>query len=276
MRFLEELLITHDGKLNIEIFDSTVAKIREGAPLISKVLTRWFLSGKPELCMAIYEIVGTSPGHDLRIEVDRAELNPADYIHTLFIARKAIGFFFMKPITAASVVLSLMHHAQDIETLEALGELMLDPLLLNYPGDMRSYVKQQAEHESDNVKKTIDNALSSIEQYLETLRALPELPALHVGLSQHESYRRRMSESMAESMKEAEKKSIFFNLFSRSTLLYGNKFINYVYAGDGKPQRMETPLTSHSFSMDYPRMDNIDPYGLDYILRVFRQEQFRT
>lgn len=276
LQFLEELLATHGGRLKIKILDRAAAQIRESAPLVSKVLTRWFQSGERALCEAVQEIAGTHHGNDLRIEIDASELKPADHVHILFIARKAIGYFFMKPVTAASVVISLMRHAPDDETLDALAELLFDPLLLNYPGSMRDYVEEQGGRESGKVKETIENALASIDQYLEVLHAVPELPALHAGQFQRETYRRYMSESMTKSMKAAEKKSVFFGLFARSTLLYGNKSINYIYAGDGESRRMETPLTSHGVSMEFPRMHNIDPYGLDYMLRVFRVERFRA
>lgn len=274
--FLEDLLITHNGRVNIGILDSAVGVIRENTKLLSKVLTRWFLRGDQVLCEAVHEIVSAHHNGDLHIEIDGAELEPADYVHILFMAHKAIGYFFMKPITAASVVMSLMRCAPDAETLDALGDLLLDPLLLNYTGGMRDYVAEQAGRESGKVRETIENALASIEQYLEVLRATPELPALYAGQSQRESYRRHMSGSMAASMKAAEKKSIFLSMVSRSTLLYGSKSINYIYVGDGEPHRMEIPLTRHGVSMEYPRMDYIDPYGLNYMLRVFRVERFRT
>lgn len=276
VRFLEDLLATHNGRLNIAILDSAVSTIRESTTLLSKVITRWFLRGDQVLCEAVHEIVSAHYNDDLHIEIDESELEPADYVHILFIAHKAIGYYFMKPITAASIVISLMRLAPDDETLNALGGLLLDPLLLNYTGGMRDYVAEQAGRESGKVKEAIENALASIEQYLEVLRTTPELPALYAGQSQRESYRRHMSESMAESMKAAEKKSIFLSMVSRSTLLYGRKSINYIYGGDGEPHRMEIPLTSHGVSMEYPRMDYIDPYGLNYMLRIFRAERFRT
>lgn len=276
LRFLEDLVLAHDGSLKIKILDSSVAKICESAALISKVSTRWFMRGERALCEAVDEIAGIHYGKNLRIEIDPSELNPPDYVHILFVARKAIGYFFMQPVTAASMLISLMHHVSDDETLDALGELLINPLLMNYPGSMRDYVKEQANQKSGKIKKTIENALASIEHYLEALRAVPELPALHAVQSQRESYRRHMSESMAESMKAAETKSFFSSLFARSTLLYGNKSINYIHTGDGEPRRMEMPLSSHSVSMEFPRMDDIDPYGLDYMLRVFRQERFRV
>jgi hypothetical protein len=39
---------------------------------------------------------------------------------------------------------------------------------------------------------------------------------------------------------------------------------------------MEMPLTSHGLQMEFPRMENLDPYGVDYMLRIFRVERFRA
>jgi len=276
IRFLEELLTAHSGKLTVKTFDGAAREILKSGALISKVLTRWFLRGERPLCEGVQEIGGMHHGDDLRIEIDPAELKPLDPVHVIFTARKVVGYFFMKPVTAASLVISLMRLAPDDEVLHGLGELLLNPLLMNYTGSMREYVGEQAGRESGKVKETIDRALASIEEYLEDLRSVPGLPALHPSQAQRESYRRHMSDSMAESMRAAEKSSIFFGLFTRNTLLYGRKSINYIYTGDGQPKRMEMPLTSHSVEMEFPRMHDLDPYGVDYMLRVFRLERFRA
>lgn len=274
--FLEHLLLTHDESVSVNVFDSSVAKICQNAKLLNKVATRWLMHGDRALCEAVYEVTSTHFRNSPRIEIDASELRACDYVHIVFVARKAIGYFFMQPVTAASMVISLMHHVSDDETLDALGKLLFDPLLMNYPGSTRDYVKEQANQESGKVKQTIDIALASIEHYLEVLRSVPVLPALHVSQSQRESYRRHTSEAMAKSMKAAEKKSFFSSLFATSTLLYGNKSINYIYTGTGQPHRMETPLSSHSISMEFPRMDDVDPYGLNYMVRVFQLEQFQV
>lgn len=272
--FLEHLLLAHDESVSMNVFGRSVAKICQNAKLLNKVATRWLMRGNRALCEVVYEVTSThfnSP----RIEIDASELRACDYVHIVFIARKAIGYFFMQPVTAASMVISLMHHVSDDETLDALGKLLFDPLLMNYPGSTRDYVKEQANQESGKVKQTIDSALASIEHYLEVLRSVPVLPALQVSQSQRESYRRHTSEAMAKSMKAAEKRSFFSGLFATSTLLYGNKSINYIDTGTGEPHRMEMPLSSHSVSMEFPRMDNVDPCGLNYMLRVFRLERFQ-
>jgi len=134
IRFLEELLLAYRGKLTLKAFDSAARDIRENGALISKVLTRWFLHGERTLCEGVHEIAGTHHGDDLRIEIDPAELKPLNLVHLMFIARKAIGYFFMKPVTAASVVISLMRLAPNDEVLHELGKLLLNPLLMNYPG----------------------------------------------------------------------------------------------------------------------------------------------
>jgi hypothetical protein len=172
-------------------------------------------------------------------------------------------------------VISLMRVAPDNEVLPELGKLLLNPLLMNYPGSVRQYVAEQAGRESGKVKETIDKALASFDEYLEVLRSVPRVSALHPTQAQRESYRHHMSDSMSESMRAAEKKSVFFGLFARSTILYGHKSINYIQGADEQPKRMEMPLTTHSVEMEIPRMADLDPYGVDYMLRLFRAERLR-
>ncbi|MCC6489504.1 MAG: hypothetical protein IT364_18550 [Candidatus Hydrogenedentes bacterium] len=276
IRFLEEYLLLHAGTLTIKAFDSASSEILTNKTLLSKVTTRWFLNGARVLCESVHDIGGRLHDGDLQIDVDAAELMTKDLTHMVFVARKAIGYFFIKPVTAASILISLMRMAPDDETLEHLGQLLFDPLLVNYTGSAREYVEAQTQQETGKVKETLVKALAAIEAYLETLRGVPDLAALHPSQAHREAYRRHMSESTAASMKEAEKYSVFLHLVSRSTLLYGRKSISYVHAGDGPPRRMEIPLTSHSVQMEVPRMDNLDQHGLNYMLRVFRAERFRA
>jgi hypothetical protein len=80
---------------------------------------------------------------------------------------------------------------------------------------------------------------------------------------------------MEQAMKDAQKDSVFLSLVSTSVLLYGRKSVDYVYNADGQSNRMEFPLHAHSTEMEIPRNTNIDPFGLDYTLRVFRAERIK-
>ena len=273
IQFLEDLLLAHAKDLTMEIFDDSAREILSNKALISKVFTRWFLRGNRVLCDGV-RIISSQNHHDgLPLEIDPSELQSADLVHVAFLARKAIGYLFMQQISAASILVSIMRHTGDDETLNVLGELLFDPLLLNFTGKAREYVVQQSRGESGKVKQALDNALKAIDDYLNDLHSVGNLAALHPSEAQREAYHRHFSRLMTESMKAAEAQSVFLQFVSKSVLLYGRKSINYVYGADEQPHRMETPLQSHGTEMEFPRMENLNPFGLDYMLRIFRNEQ---
>jgi hypothetical protein len=162
------------------------------------------------------------------------------------------------------------------KALTALGALLFNPLLLNFTGKLREYVAQQSGRESVKVKATIDHALKDIDNYLEDLHSVGNLAALHPGESQREAHYRHFSRLMAESWKEAQAQSVFLNMVSKSILLYGRKSITYVYGSDGQSRRIEIPLQRHGTEMEFPRMEYLDPFGLDYMLRIFKSARFNA
>ena len=145
-----------------------------------------------------------------------------------------------------------------------------------FTGKAREYVVQQSGLESIKVKATIDQALKAIDNYLEDLRSVGNLAALHPGETQREAHHRHFSRLMAESWKVAQAQSVFLNLVSKSVVLYGRKSISYVYGSDGQSHRMEIPLQSHGTEMEFPRMEYLDPLGLAYMLRIFQIERFNV
>ena len=271
--FFEDLLLAQPDTLTLEIFDSVAEEIYQNKALFNKVLTRWLLRGENVLCEGLDTIVSSHHGENLQLDIDPEELESPDIVQVIFIARKAIGYFFFKPITVASILISLMRLTTDEEILKELGKLLFYQVLLSFTGSACEYVKKQSKQEAGRAKQTIENALQKIEEYLEKIRSVGILPALHPSNAQREAHHRHISRIMEESMNDAEAQSVFFNLIRKTVLLYGRKAINYVYDGGGEPRRMETPLKSHRTEMEFPRMENIDPYGLYYMLRVFKAEK---
>ena len=74
-------------------------------------------------------------------------------------------------------------------------------------------------------------------------------------------------------MREVEKNSVLLNLVSKSVILHGSVSVHSVWGPDGEKRRHVTYIQSHSYSMDIPRQTIVNPFDLDYILRVFRAEQ---
>ena len=275
IEFIEALLLDESNSISMDLFDSVSRQIYKDEKLLKKLLTRWFFRGDRVLCMGISEIVNKAHGLDLLLEVDPSELVSKDFVHIVFLVRKTVGYLFFKPVTAASILISLLHHNTDDKVLQQMNDLLFDPLLLNYPGKVRDFLLQQVEKESGKTKLVIETALKAFDKYLDDLKSTGEIIELHPSQAQREAYRRHFSRLMHESLKEAEKKSVLANLFSKSVLLYGRKSINYIYGPDGKSNRMEIPLQCHGTEMEFPRYEYIDPFGLDYMLRLFQVEKIR-
>jgi hypothetical protein len=181
---------------------------------------------------------------------------------------------FSKPVTAASLVVSLMHYAAG-ETMQILIDLLFDFLLINYPGKVGEYLRKKIETETDEVRKSLEATIKLSDEYFEGIRSTGNIPELYPSQSQRDTYNRRFSKIMEQAMKDAQKDSVLLSLVSTSVLLYGRKSVNYVYNADGQSNRMEIPLHAHSTEMEFPRTTNIDPYGLDYTLRIFRAERIK-
>lgn len=267
--FVTKLLSRPDDDLKLETLDSFTRTLLSGSPdLLSRVVVRWLELGAPRLCGGLANAIQGKglDGVPLNLAAADLAISPAAQ---LFICRKAVGWFFFKPTTAASVLVSVLRVC-DVETAEEVQKLLVDPLLQNY-GSVRDYLEGLALDDAAN--KAITWALAQNEAYLDAQRSIP----LIVELQPSEHHRRiehlRISDQMRDAHKEAESKSVFLSLVSRSVLLYGNRSLSFVEDGHDRLRPMEIDLHSHGISYEMPRMEVVDPVGLDYILRVFRKER---
>ncbi|SHN50604.1 hypothetical protein [Desulfitobacterium chlororespirans] len=269
--FMEKLLLNNPESMFDE-FDSVISIFRkqENKNKLNNVGTRWLLKGEKILCKAISEIIKQT---NATIEADPKEIEANNAATIVFLARKGIGYLFYNPITATSLLVSLIPQVKENEIKQELAALLFDPLLINFPGKVGDYLKQQLVHLADESKEVVNNTLKMLEDYLNDLHTTGEIFELRPSQIQKNAYQRYFSELLSESMKKAEKESVFLSLVSKSILLYGRKSINYIYEKSGEPKRMEIPLHSHSTEMEMPRIVNIDPFGVDYMLRVFRTER---
>ncbi|HEX3556797.1 MAG TPA: hypothetical protein VIA62_26540 [Thermoanaerobaculia bacterium] len=275
--FLESLLRSHPQEIGFSNFNDVMRAIRDHPGLLSKVATRWFLGGEAVLCEGVTFIVDAPPSASPEIEVDVGELMAGvDPVRFVFAARKAIGYLFLKPICATSFLLSLMRQAPDSGVRSELESLLLNPLLINFSGSVAEYLARRAESEEGEVKVAVRRALDALEAYLDDLKSVGNIPALHSSLEHRDAYRRHFSEEVAQSFKRAQAESVFLQLIHRSVLLYGRKAIHHVFGPEGQIKRSEMQLGSHGTEIEFPRMTRVDPHGLEFMLRVFRHERMST
>jgi hypothetical protein len=269
----EDLLLANPEKLNIENFPTAVTTIRDDNALLSKIGTRWLFNGGRGLCKAVQDIIEAPNKEISSLEADPTELPSGEPLSGLFVGRKAVGYLFFKPLCTASFLISLMHHTNDNGVLSELSSLLFDPVLLNFTGTVREYAMKTSQMESGDVKERIDKAIKSFDQYLANVVSVGELPALQPSEAQREAYHRHFSQQVSESFKAAQAKSVFLNLVSKSVVLHGTSSIQYVYGQDGSPKRMDMEFHRLGTEMEIPRLEQIDPFGLEYMLRIFRAEQ---
>lgn len=154
-----------------------------------------------------------------------------------------------------------------------MGELLFNPLLLNYGGDLTEYLATV--DANDSAHTCVQSALTRTAKYLEDLKSTGRIHELRVSEHTVQIDRLRMHDQFRKAQKEAEKQSVFFNLVNRSVILYGRRSVMYVAGPGDERKQVDIEPKEFSTTVEFPRIDTIDPVGLDYMLRVFRAERLK-
>ena len=270
--FVETLLISAKGGIRLAQLDrfgkelSTTSRHHLGG-----VVVRWLLLGESVLCDGLHEVMREVEGGGKVLELDLKKLN-LSAAETVFLSRKAVGYLFFQPVTAASMLVSALR-IQDNRIIDDVRDLLLSALLVNFGGALVNYL--DSIDEEDPAYSDVRWALEQNEQYLSDFNSIGEIKELWPSDYQRQIERRRASEEGREIQKMAEKKSVFFGLVKRSTILYGNRTLAYVDDQEGKRRPIEIEMKSFGATIELPRALIVDPVGLDYMLRVFRAERLK-
>ncbi|MBE0557723.1 MAG: hypothetical protein IH628_10870 [Proteobacteria bacterium] len=159
------------------------------------------------------------------------------------------------------------------ETRFQLGKLILNPIFINYPGRTRKFINERRESCSAEVEEVLRQIDVALDEYFEALGSIDKIPELYPSETQRETYHRYKSRELEESFKEAEKKSVLLGLATKQALLYGRTAVNYVRDGHGNAHRQEIALQQHSVEVEFPRLADLDPLGLEHMLILFRAER---
>jgi len=262
-------LFTGRGELELTELDGFMQTLVNGpTSVLSRAVVGWLLSGEGRLCEAISLSLRRQHDEAPALDVEDNVRGLSD-VEQLFVCRKAIGFFFIRPRTAASILVSVLRVCNNATAEEVLRHL-IDPLLINY-GGVRDYLKSLSV--DDSARSRVALALKKNDEYLAGLRSVSEIKELNPSEVQRRVQHLRLADQSRKVAKEARKQSVFYDLVKRSVILHGRRSLSLVADLGGNQRRMVTDLHTHSVSFELPRMEIADPVGLDYILRVFRTER---
>jgi hypothetical protein len=268
--FVKNLLSDAGGTVALADFPSFSQKlVNEPYGRLHRALVAWILSGERTLCEGLCHLVNATSKRDLFSDLPIRDFE-LTAVQKIFLCRKAIGYFFLKPVIAASIVVAVLRDS-DNEVGKAVSDLLFDPLLINYRGELKHYLEGLSD--ADPAAKPVLAALEAGSRYMGELRSTGVIKELFPSEHHRQIERMRLQEQSREIHKQAQEQSIFYNLVHRSVLLYGRRSLAYVDGPDEIRRPIEMELHPHTFSYELPQMEIADPIGLDYMLRVFRAER---
>jgi hypothetical protein len=276
-----EKLILGDPAVPFGRFTSVLHQLESGeAVVLDKWVVNWLQSDSLTLSLALRRGLFTaSEGRLFTFDFSQAlDVPESDY---LFIARKALGTFFSKPLFISSLVVSMMRNATDA-TLGALESLLFDPILINYSGLRSDYLDEIAESLTDPASKAVQQALQELVKYLEDLGDA-HIRELQPSERERQLEHHRRDEEMQNDMAEARKSSSLASLVSEKVLLYGTGMASWIPEfpppqdladGESVPmRRMEQSLATIQHMFQLPRHSVLEPSTFEIQILNFLYEK---
>ncbi|PHR66810.1 hypothetical protein [Alcanivorax sp.] len=237
----------------------------------AQLFSSWLTSGQFELCKFLASMAGEGGKKNTIVDISRAIL-PNELVDQIFMARKCVGFLWCHEVTAASILLSIVKNGKK-EAREEAEKLLYDPLLLSYSGDLRDFLEEQAKNPSRRLSDCIGHLIKHHDAYLAGLEKTEQLVEFLPTIAQRRAAAMKERERNKGIQKQAHRNSIFSQMVSHQTLLYGKKTFSVIHGEGGKKIPSIMPLSEFSYSAELPRLSVIDPVGFNEMLTVFRIEQ---
>lgn len=272
---IAELIRRSQGKIRFDTFPSFCRKlVDDDSRRLGKLIISWLLEGDPFLCSSLAQQFGKVAGKSQALDLHLDDL-PEEPEEQLFICRKAVGFWFHSPVTAASVLVAVLRHGDD-QIFQDVLELLYDPLLISYGDNLCHYLEEIMEQCTEPGIARIREVLNRKKKYLDSLEGIETLVELHPSEIHRQIEHVRFNRKVDKAWEKAEKKSIFYDTVTKQNILYGNAVQSYnqdMEGPDGEPISCNMNLVPHSVSTEFPQLFIFDPEGLQIMVMEFRLEK---
>ena len=237
----------------------------------AQLFSNWLAIGQFDLCKFLADMVGEGGKKNTIVEISKANL-PNDLNDQIFMARKCVGFLWFHEVTAASILLSIVKNGKK-SAREKAEELLYDPLLLSYSGNLRSFLEEQVKNPSKRISDCIQRLIKSHDTYLAGLKQTEHLVEFFPTIEQRRATAMKDRERNKDIQKEAHERSVFSQFVAHQTLLYGKKSFSLIHGEGGKKVPNVTPLSEFSYRAEFPMLSVVDPVGFNEMLTIFRVER---
>jgi len=244
---------------------------RQDISFLPTVICRWLLTGDRKLCAAARHLLTSTGNQKFIFDFDPGNRDWPDG-RTLYLAHKAIGWLMPHATTPPSFLVCLLRGAS-MDAGKELGELLFDPLLVNYPLATREYLEAVCQNLPAEAKARVEGVLARDDLYKQGIKDVGFVAELQPNDRRRWIEAERQAEKWAEARSKAEGKSVLLQMVTHQTLLYGTRAIDYVDDPGGGTRRLENQLKTFSYTADNAMGWVYDPVGLDFLLRLFRAER---
>jgi len=269
LELISTLIDNSDGGLALEKFPCFVSSLSTSSDTLARAALTWLLSGSHALCSGLlwhFQHSNEQAGPAITVPSDAMPASDSD---CEFVARKAVGWLILKPVTAASILVSLMRVCGE-QAADDIADLLASMLLANY-GSVHSYLATLRDDQA--VGRRIEGMLAANKDYLNGLQSVPDIPELRPSETHLRVQHERHALRARETSKAARKQSVFMSMIKQSRILHGAGTLSTAYGPGGERHRIDTPFRTTGFSFELPRLEAIDPIGFDMVLRTLRLEK---
>ena len=268
-QLVSALIERSGGSLSLEHFPSFVSSLSASGDDFARLVMTWLLSGSPALCRGLLWHFGRCPPPNGAPVVIPSDAVPTSNDDRVFVAHKAVGWLITKPVSVASILLSLLR-ASDGDAADEIANLLANLLLANYDCVQR-YLETCVR--DPYVGKRIRKMLTANRAYVKGLQSVPALPELrpsdeHRGI-QHEI----RNEKMRELSRAARKQSIMAAIAKQAVILHGAGTLTMVYDAPGQGRQIVVPFHTFEYQHETDRMQVIDLTGLEMSLSMLRMDR---
>ncbi len=267
-----ELIRRSRGKVEINDFSIFRKEFVVGdSRRFGRFVVNCLLEGNLYLCTSLAEQLNAAGGQLLTLDIQPDDI-PADSEDQLFVCRKAVGFLFDTPVTAASVLVAILRYGDECIA-GKVCVLLYNPLLISFAGELRRYLEEIVEQNSESGTVRIKEILTQKQRYIDGVDGIETLVELQPSESHRQIEHVRLSRQASRAMEESMESSIFYHLATTQYLLYGETSSFYMKGLDGERRQVNMEMKPYSVSLEYPQLAIFDPEGLQEALWQFKYEQ---
>ena len=269
LQFLVNLLNRSDDAIEFDALCDFRHRLgNEQGAVLGWYIVSLLLTGEYRLCTAASHLL---PYNETRDGLD-IDLTPFSLTSpwVLYLSRKILGYCIVNKESTAALLLSCLRAVSDDDRAE-LENLVRDRFLMNYLTAVDWF--STALSPNDPAQQSVDRLSLALKSYVDELEQAGNCAAFRPTERERQLEGYRLGDFVRDIQKKAEEGSIFSFVAHKATLLYGTASIAYIYRdGHSEPERQEISLATFEHAAEIPRMEAIDPVGLQYAICRFQSE----